>query len=194
MCFVPLTHNIPHKQPDPYPPPIPSESEAAEKRKKQQRSGKNVAESKKNVHPMFCVSLQRLFHVQFNDTSIRTSKLKQHFRRQPLYAFLFTFFTTLSLSLYLFLHNARHGPTRKKNQVAWLKSDSKAILAIHTHMVALNPRLEVTHNGHNTWKLNIAHVQLNDSGSYMCQGMIFLQHQTQSINKITVYINFATYT
>lgn len=54
-------------------------------------------------------------------------------------------------------------------QVAWIKSDSKAILAIHTHMVALNPRLSVTHNGHNTWKLHISHVQLNDSGSYMCQ-------------------------
>lgn len=54
-------------------------------------------------------------------------------------------------------------------QVAWLKSDSKAILAIHTRMVALNQRLSVTHNGHNTWKLHIAHVQLNDSGSYMCQ-------------------------
>lgn len=54
-------------------------------------------------------------------------------------------------------------------QVAWIKSDSKAILAIHTHMVALNQRLSVTHNGHNTWKLHIAHVQLNDSGSYMCQ-------------------------
>lgn len=36
-------------------------------------------------------------------------------------------------------------------------------------MVALNARLSVTHNGHNTWKLHIAHVQLNDSGSYMCQ-------------------------
>lgn len=36
-------------------------------------------------------------------------------------------------------------------------------------MVALNPRLSVTHNGHNTWKLHISHVQLNDSGSYMCQ-------------------------
>lgn len=56
-------------------------------------------------------------------------------------------------------------------QVAWIKSDSKAILAIHTLMVALNPRLSVTHNGHNTWKLHISHVQLNDSGSYMCQGM-----------------------
>lgn len=51
------------------------------------------------------------------------------------------------------------------SQVAWIKSDSKAILAIHTLMVALNPRLSVTHNGHNTWKLHISHVQLNDSGS-----------------------------
>ncbi|CRL01622.1 CLUMA_CG014425, isoform A [Clunio marinus] len=56
-----------------------------------------------------------------------------------------------------------------QHRVAWIKSDSKAILAIHTHMVALNPRLSVTHNGHNTWKLHISHVQLNDSGSYMCQ-------------------------
>ncbi len=36
-------------------------------------------------------------------------------------------------------------------------------------MVALNPRLSVTHNGHNTWKLHISHVQLNDSGIFMCQ-------------------------
>lgn len=56
---------------------------------------------------------------------------------------------------------------RSHLQVAWIKSDSKAILAIHTLMVALNPRLSVTHNGHNTWKLHISHVQLNDSGSYM---------------------------
>ncbi|KPU75357.1 uncharacterized protein Dana_GF27270 [Drosophila ananassae] len=57
------------------------------------------------------------------------------------------------------------GPYR----VAWIKSDSKAILGIHTHMVSLNPRLAVTHNGHNTWKLHISRVQINDSGSYMCQ-------------------------
>ncbi|KAH8272139.1 hypothetical protein KR018_002179, partial [Drosophila ironensis] len=57
------------------------------------------------------------------------------------------------------------GPYR----VAWIKSDSKAILGIHTHMVSLNPRLSVTHNGHNTWKLHISRVQINDSGSYMCQ-------------------------
>ncbi|CAK9804131.1 Lac [Anthophora quadrimaculata] len=54
-------------------------------------------------------------------------------------------------------------------KVAWIKSDSKAILAIHTHMVAQNPRLSVTHNGHDTWKLHVTNVQPNDSGAYMCQ-------------------------
>ncbi|EDS37883.1 conserved hypothetical protein [Culex quinquefasciatus] len=68
-----------------------------------------------------------------------------------------TFAQTMILSRYVYV------------KVAWIKSDSKAILAIHTHMVAVNPRLSVTHNGHNTWKLHISHVQLNDSGSYMCQ-------------------------
>ncbi|KAL2717689.1 lachesin-like isoform X1 [Vespula squamosa] len=54
-------------------------------------------------------------------------------------------------------------------KIAWIKSDSRAILAIHTHMVAHNPRLSVTHNGHNTWKLHVRNVQANDSGTYMCQ-------------------------
>lgn len=50
-----------------------------------------------------------------------------------------------------------------------MKSDSRAILAIHTHLIAHNPRLSVTHNGHNTWKLHVSDVQKNDSGAYMCQ-------------------------
>ncbi|KZC11652.1 Lachesin, partial [Dufourea novaeangliae] len=54
-------------------------------------------------------------------------------------------------------------------KVAWIKSDSRAILAIQTHLVAHNPRLSVTHNGHNTWKLHVSNVQKNDSGAYMCQ-------------------------
>jgi len=55
------------------------------------------------------------------------------------------------------------------HKVAWLRSDSKAILAIHNHMVTNNPRMTVSHNGHNTWKLHIKDVQRNDSGHYMCQ-------------------------
>ncbi|XP_011494357.1 PREDICTED: lachesin-like [Ceratosolen solmsi marchali] len=54
-------------------------------------------------------------------------------------------------------------------KVAWIKSDSRAILAMHTHMVTPNPRLSVTHNGHNTWKLHVVNVQPDDSGTYMCQ-------------------------
>ncbi|XP_045496300.1 lachesin-like isoform X2 [Colias croceus] len=54
-------------------------------------------------------------------------------------------------------------------KVAWIKSDTKTILAIHTHMVNINPRLSVTHNGHNTWKLYISSVEPKDSGTYMCQ-------------------------
>ncbi|KAI5644545.1 immunoglobulin domain-containing protein [Phthorimaea operculella] len=55
------------------------------------------------------------------------------------------------------------------HKVAWIKSDTKTILAIHTHMVTINPRLSVTHNGHNTWKLYISNVEPKDSGTYMCQ-------------------------
>ncbi len=55
------------------------------------------------------------------------------------------------------------------HKVAWLRSDSKAILAIHTHMVTNNPRMRVEHNGHNSWKLKLTDVRRNDSGVYMCQ-------------------------
>jgi hypothetical protein len=52
-------------------------------------------------------------------------------------------------------------------------------------MVALNPRLSVTHNGHNTWKLHISHVQLNDSGSYMCQvNTDPMRSQVKIVNKL----------
>ncbi|XP_001603390.2 lachesin isoform X1 [Nasonia vitripennis] len=54
-------------------------------------------------------------------------------------------------------------------KVAWIKSDSREILAMHTHMVAPNPRLSVTHNGHNAWKLHVLNVKPSDSGTYMCQ-------------------------
>ena len=54
-------------------------------------------------------------------------------------------------------------------KVGWFRSDTKAILAVHTHMVTHNPRMSVTHNGHNSWTLKIKNVQRNDSGLYSCQ-------------------------
>lgn len=55
------------------------------------------------------------------------------------------------------------------NQVAWIKADTKAILAIHEHVITNNQRLSVTHNDFNTWTLNIRGVKREDRGQYMCQ-------------------------
>lgn len=54
-------------------------------------------------------------------------------------------------------------------QVAWIKADAKAILAIHEHVITNNGRLSVTHNDYNTWTLNIKSVKMEDRGQYMCQ-------------------------
>ncbi len=54
-------------------------------------------------------------------------------------------------------------------QVAWIKSDTKAILAIHSHVITNNDRLQVTHNDKDTWTLMIKNVVQKDSGEYMCQ-------------------------
>lgn len=54
-------------------------------------------------------------------------------------------------------------------QVAWIKADTKAILAIHEHVITNNARLSVTHNDFNTWTLNLRGVKREDRGQYMCQ-------------------------
>ncbi|XP_075215405.1 lachesin-like [Lycorma delicatula] len=54
-------------------------------------------------------------------------------------------------------------------RVAWIKADTKAILAIHEHVITNNARLSVTHNDFNTWTLNIRGVRREDRGTYMCQ-------------------------
>ncbi|KAE8746446.1 hypothetical protein FOCC_FOCC006812 [Frankliniella occidentalis] len=54
-------------------------------------------------------------------------------------------------------------------KVAWIKSDTKAILAIHQHVITNNARLSVKHNDVNTWTLTIKNVQREDQGTYMCQ-------------------------
>lgn len=53
--------------------------------------------------------------------------------------------------------------------MAWIKADTKAILAIHEHVITNNARLSVTHNDFNTWTLNLRGVKREDRGQYMCQ-------------------------
>jgi len=55
------------------------------------------------------------------------------------------------------------------DQVAWIKADTKAILAIHEHVITNNARLSVTHSDYNTWTLSIRSARREDRGIYMCQ-------------------------
>lgn len=55
------------------------------------------------------------------------------------------------------------------HKVAWIKSDTKAILAIHYHVITNNDNLQVTHNDKDTWTLVIKNVRQKDAGEYMCQ-------------------------
>ncbi|XP_076676942.1 lachesin isoform X2 [Andrena cerasifolii] len=54
-------------------------------------------------------------------------------------------------------------------RVAWIKADTKAILAIHEHVITNNARLSVTHSDYNTWTLSIRGARREDRGIYMCQ-------------------------
>ncbi|XP_066154486.1 lachesin-like isoform X2 [Euwallacea fornicatus] len=54
-------------------------------------------------------------------------------------------------------------------RVGWVKADTKAIQAIHDHVITHNPRISVSHNDHSTWNLHIKSVQEEDRGQYMCQ-------------------------
>lgn len=54
-------------------------------------------------------------------------------------------------------------------QVGWLKVDTKAIQAIHDHVITHNNRVSVSHSDHTTWNLHIKSVQKEDEGLYMCQ-------------------------
>lgn len=53
--------------------------------------------------------------------------------------------------------------------MAWIKADTKAILAIHEHVITNNARLSVTHSDYNTWTLHIRGARREDRGIYMCQ-------------------------
>ena len=50
-----------------------------------------------------------------------------------------------------------------------MKADTKAIQAIHTHVITHNPRVHVSFDDHSTWHLLIKQVTEEDKGPYMCQ-------------------------
>ncbi|XP_018327111.1 lachesin-like isoform X2 [Agrilus planipennis] len=54
-------------------------------------------------------------------------------------------------------------------KVGWVKVDTKAIQAIHDHVITHNPRVSVSHSDHATWYLLIKKVEESDRGMYMCQ-------------------------
>ncbi|CAL7946794.1 unnamed protein product [Xylocopa violacea] len=54
-------------------------------------------------------------------------------------------------------------------RVGWLKVDTKAIQAIHDHVITHNNRVSVSHSDHTIWNLHIKSVQKEDEGLYMCQ-------------------------
>ncbi|OQR67019.1 hypothetical protein BIW11_13777, partial [Tropilaelaps mercedesae] len=53
--------------------------------------------------------------------------------------------------------------------VAWLNVDKQTLLAVHTHVIANQERVRVTHYAHRQFSLQIADVRPEDSGYYMCQ-------------------------
>ncbi|OAD62865.1 Lachesin [Eufriesea mexicana] len=54
-------------------------------------------------------------------------------------------------------------------RIGWLKVDTKAIQAIHEHVITHNTRVSVSHSDHTMWNLHIKSVQPEDEGLYMCQ-------------------------
>lgn len=48
-----------------------------------------------------------------------------------------------------------------------MKADSKAIQAIHTHVITHNPRVFVSHSDHTMWHLHIKSVKEEDRGSFV---------------------------
>ncbi|EFN64348.1 Lachesin [Camponotus floridanus] len=54
-------------------------------------------------------------------------------------------------------------------RVGWVKADTKAIQAIHDHVITHNKRVTVSHSDHSMWNLHIKGVQKEDGGLYMCQ-------------------------
>lgn len=76
------------------------------------------------------------------------------------------------------------------SQVGWVKADTKAIQAIHEHVITHNPRVTVSHSDLNTWNLHIKSVTEDDRGGYMCQVSISIKNQYIHSFNSTINLDF----
>lgn len=67
-----------------------------------------------------------------------------------------------------------------------MKADTKAIQAIHVHVITNNHRVGVSHNGQTVWNLHIRNVQEEDRGQYMCQ--INTDPMKSQVNQFSFYL------
>ncbi|XP_050724957.1 neurotrimin-like isoform X2 [Eriocheir sinensis] len=54
-------------------------------------------------------------------------------------------------------------------KVAWVQVETQTILTIHTSVITRNPRVGLSHEGHNVYRLHLKEVTEADRGYYMCQ-------------------------
>ncbi|XP_063879732.1 lachesin-like isoform X3 [Scylla paramamosain] len=54
-------------------------------------------------------------------------------------------------------------------KVAWVQVETQTILTIHTSVITRNPRVGLSHEGHNVFRLHLKEVTEADRGYYMCQ-------------------------
>ena len=74
-----------------------------------------------------------------------------------------------------------------------MKADTKAIQAIHEHVITHNPRVSVSHGDHTSWSLRIKGAQKEDEGLYMCQiNTDPMKFQVIEFHRAAAY--FASYT
>lgn len=71
-----------------------------------------------------------------------------------------------------------------------MKADTKAIQAIHEHVITHNSRVTVSHSDSNTWNLHIKAVTEDDRGGYMCQlNTDPMKSQVRILNITCIYID-----
>lgn len=54
-------------------------------------------------------------------------------------------------------------------KVGWIRKDTRAVLAVSTFAISLDPRINVSESDGQTWNLHISNVEEADNGVYSCQ-------------------------